>query len=387
MKKTDLPLLIINFDGVIGDILYLNPFSKQSYIKLILRKNTEKAFKFLGERYQIALLKRMKNKHFNKFKTYFSKQGIYFDAIYNDDRTTDNKYPLDYSNIIKDFSRNEAIVLSCYDIDAECNNESILSTIGTGQLPLCAGNFNIMTVLIPHIKLTQPTMPNMEQIASSINKITQIINSESPKIIKKNINVNQQFVKSHIHIKRSIISLSKVNEKEFPPEKFRSLNNEFFIFRTDYLHKWITEKYHNELKLELRLKSKKAIRKAKIFENSKPIKRKHEILSKLIKSKLNVYTCIHLANQFKGMEYGKLSEADNEEVVNNEQSIDRLEYLRIASKKSENEVLFFVIKNTNLNYQKTMEVIEIEEKNIPYLDLSKLLSKRIIIRKKFTQNK
>ena len=132
----------------------------------------------------------MKDNRYSKFKKYFAKKGIKFDNIFKDTREN-HKYPYDYNSIIERYikTKNEiTILLSCYDIEinSSCNNE-FLKKINNGQLSL---NKNLITVLIPHIKLSRITTPNMLNIAKAINNITAIMNKEAIEISSQ-VNLDQ----------------------------------------------------------------------------------------------------------------------------------------------------------------------------------------------------
>lgn len=103
------PLLIFNWEGVLGDYIKL-PWSCGSP-DLFLRPGTEMSLlEVLFPRFQVALLTSLSSGPRTVLLDHLEKKsGIVFDAVYKKRKRDGTSFVLDYSQVLLDFSRNQSL--------------------------------------------------------------------------------------------------------------------------------------------------------------------------------------------------------------------------------------------------------------------------------------
>ena len=105
-------LIVLNFEGVIGDVFKDNIWSDQKE-KLYIRKGTIKGLQELLESFQIVLFFHSLQNHYEKILGYFASRQIVFDGVYSSENTNQwtarsqgrFKKPLKYSEQVQDYSQ------------------------------------------------------------------------------------------------------------------------------------------------------------------------------------------------------------------------------------------------------------------------------------------
>lgn len=270
--RKKLPLLILNFDGLLGYCARSDPFADNCEIKYFLKEGAEKHLKHLQEKYQIAVIRRMSGAKFFKFEQYLTSHGITFDATYKDDRKNVRECPQDYDLIVKDFELSNVgrptVILAPHDTEIESSeSHKILDTIHTGQVQF---DSSFVTILIPHIKLN--STPSFKQITNIVMNLNTIL-------------------------------------------KY-SLTNDFFAFRTDHFYKRLAAEQESEGRLARRWAEARERRRNRGRSAGRP--GKLELISELMGTNLAAHSCLQLASQYSRLVntvYGKMSEAAAHEMA------------------------------------------------------------------------
>jgi hypothetical protein len=123
MNMMDRPIIVISFEGIIGDFQKENIWSDKNY-KLITRGNASAGLKLFWNYFQVVLyFKKTHKKNILKVKEWLKTRSILVDAIYGR-KATDDNIQEDYAQVYNDFnivsSKNIAksiIVINSLDID------------------------------------------------------------------------------------------------------------------------------------------------------------------------------------------------------------------------------------------------------------------------------
>jgi len=358
--RSQLPIIIINFDGVIGDVICSNPFDKHPTVSYMVRREADKGLKILQEKCRLIIVKQMKE--FSKFKSYFKKKGIIFDGVFEDSRR--DIYPRDYLSI----AGKPVLVLSCYDIEPDSSyNEDFLLNITTGQWSL---DSDVITILVPHLRMTKSTTPNMESIARAVCRVLENFPAE---------------VILHNKAEMRVIKKSKAISPKLPLrdpllDKLSSLNNEFFILHTDVIYKKMEKSLKEEIEWNNRREEIRVKRMNKELQgHSKKVKHK-EMLAELMNSNLEKYDCIHLVNQFSKTEIEYLSEAALKEISSEGLTSSQLTiFQQLLSKNAKKtKGLYLILLNTRMN-NKAFEIIGTESYKPPYVNLNSWFPKKNLV--------
>eukprot|EP00826_Nyctotherus_ovalis_P055527 TRINITY_DN7380_c0_g1_i2.p1 TRINITY_DN7380_c0_g1~~TRINITY_DN7380_c0_g1_i2.p1 ORF type:complete len:389 (-),score=53.88 TRINITY_DN7380_c0_g1_i2:128-1294(-) len=360
IKKANCPLLIIYFDGTVGDISCSNPFAGESVIKYKVRTGADKAFKSLQRSYQLAVIRRMSSSKFSKFLEYFAKKGVHFDAIYKDCRTDTRATLINYSRIIKDFNcfhktPIQSLILNHYDAESSFNQ---LPEI---QPELLYSSNNTKTFLIPHLKLSEPNIPDMQRILNAMLNLC----SSTTKPQADCANNAETCLNPSVEGCRKVRSRSAVSvplDKEFV-EVGGEWRGEAEI---GLYNRWAAINY----------KINKDKRQSVDGEKNKASKT--EMISNLMTSKLTAYDCLRLANQYSKLTesvYGKLSEAAKSEAKIEMKKNFYINYLGSMQKDNHGRALIFPYSNIGVN-KKTSELIATEKYALPYLNLNVFLQRK-----------
>ena len=105
-------LIVLNFEGVVGDVFKDNIWSNQSE-KLHLRKGTNKGLRELLENFQIVLFFHRLQNNYERILSYFSSKSIVFDGVYTSENSNQwtlksqgrFKKPMKYSEHIQNYSQ------------------------------------------------------------------------------------------------------------------------------------------------------------------------------------------------------------------------------------------------------------------------------------------
>ena len=414
--KENMPLLIVNFDGLIGDIYCPNLFAGESVIKYVVRAGTEKALSALQIRYQIAVVRQMKGCRFNKFKEIFAKKGIEFDAVYKDIREH-KELPQDYTQIIEDFcvrkdTANSVIVLiPVYSEPNTLTDASILDNINVSQMPLLPYTENLascVALIVPHMKLSN-NVPSLEQIAKSVDDISVILamNKKLPDIsptekhgkrILPSIPSPEKHGKysqcegSSPSFKRPSLgsqrnTYANTDKKSVPPKNltfdklFSLRNKDLYVFHSSILHRRVCEVFEKETTLWNRWLEVISKRKAAVIEPEKGKAVKAEMISNLLNSNIKAYTCLHLANQYSKIVQsvqGKLSEAAIAEISNDQSKPEHMNYLKTyIEKMSEKDgTSIFICMGISLGSTRQAELIATEPYAAPCYNLNGFFTKK-----------
>lgn len=377
-------------------------------LKYNIRQGSEKMLKLLAAKYQLILVIQMKYVKYQKFKEYFEKKGIEFDAVYKDFRKEFIKTPQDYSQIFMDFEFNQkcsnsCIILTTHDSDLEIsakhqqNSMKLFNSLNMRQIPINnSENFpKYAIIVLPHMKI-QSSYVNMEHLTKSIEKIINLLqtNNDFNKGISPKDKAQEKSTKSPTNIQRSFHvpamnskkSPSKKSLKDLVLEKFSCLNKEFNIYYTDYVYQHTKEiiKFENTLLShynELQNKRKSAI------DHEKTKTTKTEIMNDLMNKKLEAYTCLHLANQYSKIVesvYGKLSEAAMLE-INDENLPTKSHYSYLsdffnkANEESFNSLILILNTPHFGGASRQPETILSEPYNAPYLQLNMFFPKKPMV--------
>jgi len=347
--------MIINFEGVIGDITCTNPFIESTLVKYVLRPGAEKGLKILQAKYQLIIVRQMSSKKFNKFIEYFNKRSIHFDAVYKS-----KGQPIDYSMIFKEFIVDtHAVILNSHETEL---GSSLLEH--AAKLPLCSVN-NVFVLLVPHLKLV--SLPSLEQIANSIDFIFPFTNTkyEDGGLLEEDKRMEMNLYKNLASTLKSPYQRSR--PKSTIPRKLYPLHCEIFSFQTNIIYQHIIKVLQKQIYLYNRWQDIRSKRQTKLTKNKTA---KSEMLSNLMNSNLAAYDCLHLADQYSkqiNIIRGKLSEAAIEE--------QKIVIPEVKLKDSVTEYQNVLVLSTS-GGSENLDIIFTEQYESPYLNISKMFCKK-----------
>ena len=337
-------MIIINFEGVIGDLLFPNIFMENCMLKYIIRPEIESGMKLLKAKYNVIIVRKMENLRFKKFYEYFHKRGIEFDGIYINGKKNTELILTDYDIITKDFPHCDRItILESYDIDPDWINKSLKNSF----VNKCISNKNITIVLVPHIKLFEYIFVTMEDISKFIILLNQKM-SDTKSSLETQCAITKKSKYKFIFLEGTILK-----------DKFQAI----CMRELELYNRW----------LELRNKKKVQIETTEIDKNRAV---KNEMISSLMSSNVEAHNCIHLANQyFKIVEsvYGKISEAAIAEIKSKE-ILYYNETIKPKSTTAINNKLYLIMNSGNI--RRNVEVISIEKYIPVYINLNGFFSKK-----------
>ena len=100
----NMPLVIINFEGIIGEILTLPIFSPDAKKGLYLKNGVIENMKRLFNKFQLAIVTEIDSNRFMKILDYFKIYNIIFDGVYIREKTEESgELFSEYSHIFNDF--------------------------------------------------------------------------------------------------------------------------------------------------------------------------------------------------------------------------------------------------------------------------------------------
>ena len=100
----NMPLIIINFEGIIGEILTLPLFDPEAKTGLYIKSGVIENMKRLSSKFQLAIVTGIDDTKFSKIMKFFKSHKIVFDAVYFR-KILENTEDLfsEYSHIFTDF--------------------------------------------------------------------------------------------------------------------------------------------------------------------------------------------------------------------------------------------------------------------------------------------
>ena len=181
------PLLLVNFEGIIGDI-----HSENSSPKLLIREGLIRASSLLAERFQMALFFSSSRSRSRKLLSELLDLGLDVDAAYK--RRTMGKKPLystDYTQVISDFhcSLSSAVILAPLLLDqSEVLSPSSAFLLYSPTLSLQrryvlrgVPTVSVLTVVVPSLLAQEEFLcPSLDSIAMIILKFADFPHNPVP---------------------------------------------------------------------------------------------------------------------------------------------------------------------------------------------------------------
>eukprot|EP00826_Nyctotherus_ovalis_P064010 TRINITY_DN9383_c0_g9_i1.p1 TRINITY_DN9383_c0_g9~~TRINITY_DN9383_c0_g9_i1.p1 ORF type:complete len:356 (-),score=49.92 TRINITY_DN9383_c0_g9_i1:167-1234(-) len=346
--------MIIHFDGVLGDFTCNNMFAENATVKYVIRYGAEAGLKFLLRKYQLAIIRKMTSTHFTKFKEYFSKRGIEFNAVYKDCRSNCKMIPHNYKRIYKDFGNSvQSVVLGCYN--TEMNNYQTLGNSCIGEIQSYVSNDKNISMLIPHLKLGAGISTSMELISKSIDVIVKTIENHSGIHTNSSSNPYKADAVLASFIANNLLAIYT--------DQFQTQISKILAMESELYKRW----------LEARRRKKMLTEGEEELGKKKQVK--NEMISSLMTSKVEAYRLVHLANQYSRIVesvHGGLSQAAIAETKCSE-SFDWLRNVKEEKSKADGVLLLLTPGNNN---SKAVEVIAAEKHSAPYLNLATFFQKK-----------
>ena len=103
MNMMDKPIVIIKFEGIIGEIHKERIWSEKSNFKLITRGGAVNGLKLFSAYFQVVLFVQKSTKNIQKIKEWTKSKGLVLDAIYSK-KGEDGNIAEDFAQIYNDFN-------------------------------------------------------------------------------------------------------------------------------------------------------------------------------------------------------------------------------------------------------------------------------------------